>query len=158
MKPVVKLACGVILLAGAFAAPMLAQEDRDPLAAMGKKAYSEPVSNKLVQFEVKLQKADVTVTSVTVVTQEGGMGKILAFQAGFAYAVVPLVNAANDAAEFHVFRITRDAEGNESIKAIERLTAQIGKTVFTSTDPSLHITLKSVTDAKPAKSAFASGR
>jgi len=157
MKTVVKFACGVILLASAFAAPMLAQEDRDPLAAMGKKAYSEPVSNKLVQFEVKLQKGDVTVTS-TVVTQEGGMGKILAFQAGFAYALVPLVNAANDAAEFHVFRITRDAEGNESIKATERLTAQIGKTVFTSTDPSLHITLKSVTDAKPAKSAFASGR
>jgi hypothetical protein len=158
MKTVIKLACGVILLASAFAAPMLAQEDRDPLAAMGKKAYSEPVSNKLVQFEVKLQKADVTVTSVTVGTQEGGMGKILAFQAGFAYALVPLVNAANDTAEFHIFRITRDEQGNESVKEVERLTVQIGETVCTSTDPSLHITLKTVTDAKPAKSAFASGR
>jgi len=158
MKTVAKLFCSAALIATGFVTPLLAQEDRDPLAAMGKKAYSEPVSNKLVQFEVKLQKADVTVTSVTVVTQEGGMGKILAFQAGFAYALVPLANAANDTAEFHIFRITRDAEGNESIKAIERLTAQIGKTVFTSTDPSLHITLKSVTDAKPAKSAFASGR
>ena len=157
MKTVARLFCAAALIATGFARPMLAQDDRDPLAAMGKKAYSEPVSNKLVQFEVKLQKGDVTVTS-TVVTQEGGMGKILAFQAGFAYALVPLVNAANDTAEFHVFRITRDAEGNESIKATERLTAQIGKTVFTSTDPSLHITLKSVTDAKPAKSAFASGR
>jgi hypothetical protein len=157
VKTVARLFCAAALIATGFARPMLAQDDRDPLAAMGKKAYSEPVSNKLVQFEVKLQKGDVTVTS-TVVTQEGGMGKILAFQAGFAYALVPLVNAANDTAEFHVFRITRDAEGNESIKATERLTAQIGKTVFTSTDPSLHITLKSVTDAKPAKSAFASGR
>jgi hypothetical protein len=157
VKTVARLFCAAALIATGLARPMLAQDDRDPLAAMGKKAYSEPVSNKLVQFEVKLQKGDVTVTS-TVVTQEGGMGKILAFQAGFAYALVPLVNAANDTAEFHVFRITRDAEGNESIKATERLTAQIGKTVFTSTDPSLHITLKSVTDAKPAKSAFASGR
>src|ERR1700732_1765459 len=56
------------------------------LNGKGKKAYSIPISDKRIQFQVTLPSG----YTATMRVQEGGMAKLLAFNAGFAYALVPV--------------------------------------------------------------------
>jgi hypothetical protein len=141
-----------VISALSFGIPAHSQQSHDPLAGMGQKAYSAPISKKKVEFEVKIPTVKVT-TSLTLVTLEGGMGKVLAFQGGFAYAIVPLIYPDNKSAEFYIFRIYRDDAGNESLKQLEHFRGKLASTVSTHEEPKLEITLKKVTNPESRPSA-----
>jgi hypothetical protein len=121
------------------------------LNGKGKKAYSIPISDKRIQFQVTLPSG----YTATMRVQEGGMAKLLAFNAGFAYALVPVTRGVdNKSCDFSIFQLTQDKDGNESIKMLEHVLADLdGPGMPTKSEPALEIKLTGVTNPKSDTSA-----
>jgi hypothetical protein len=83
------------------------------------------------------------------------MAKLLAFNAGFAYALVPVTRGVdNKSCDFSMFQLTQDKDGNESIKMLEHVLADLdGPGMPTKSEPALEIKLTGVTNPKSDTSA-----
>jgi len=141
-------ACFLILIVCSLAPTIRAQADpQTGLIGEGKKAYSIPVSDREIQFKVAITGGE----DVTIRVKEGGMAKIYAFKAGFAYAIVPVGRGIdNNSADFSIYRLTQDANGNESIRLLEHVTAGVGGPGFSTplAEPKLRISLIRISSPK----------
>ena len=118
-----------------------AQEGYTKLESKGKKAYSVPVSERTLTFEVTLPEKK----SAKVLVKEGGMAKVGNLDEGYAFALVPIVkDMAKHTVAFTVFQLTQDEAGNESIRELQRVEASVGADIFTKTEPSFKIRLLSI--------------
>lgn len=111
------------------------------LIGKGKKAYSVPISDLQIVFEVVLPSGEET----TVLVEEGGMAKVGNLEEGCAYALVPKVkDAKKNSAVFTIFRLTQDEGGNESIREVEKVEVGSEEAVTTKAEPKLKIRVVSI--------------
>jgi len=136
----------IVFVTLALCTPVFGQSTPDnPFIAKGKKAYSIPVSDRNIQFQVTVPSGDVVVLLV----QEGGMAKIYNSNEGYSYAMVPIVKDINNkSADFAICRITQDKDGNESIQELEHVTANFNEASPTKVEPKLQIKLIKIAPPK----------
>lgn len=129
----------IVFVALGLCTPVFGQSTSDnPVMAKGKKAYSIPVSDRNIQFEVTAPSGEIFAISV----QEGGMAKILDFKDGYAYALVPIIKDINSkTADFVIYRITQDKDGNESIQELEHINPNFDTSVTTKAEPKMQVKL-----------------
>jgi hypothetical protein len=117
----------------------------------GKKAYSLPVSENTVRFQVLLAEGKTG----TLMIQEGGMAKIGDLDQGYAFALVPTIkDMGKKIASFTIFALTQDDNGNESIRQLQRLDVGSDAPISVKTNRPLQIKVLSI---EPPKSGLVSG-
>ena len=141
--------CFLFLMACALPVSLRAQAASNGQIGKGNKAYSVPISDKEITFRVVLPGVSTAKGpyTATIRVKEGGMAKIAAFKAGFAYAVVPVANGIdNDSGYFTIYQLTQDDAGNESVKELDHITSGKGQSSeSTKTEQKLQIELINVT-------------
>jgi hypothetical protein len=120
---------------------MQKSQTTNPLAKIGTKAYSNPISTAQIEF---LATTPATGT-VTIRVQEGAMGKIIAVDAHSGYAIIPVVNPINsDQVDFTIMSLTVDDKGNESVRYLGKATGKIQDSTVLDSAAGLTLKLRSI--------------
>jgi hypothetical protein len=139
-KHVARLLAAFAVLA--LCTPIFAQSAPDnPPMAKGKKAYSLPISDREIQFQVTVPSSEL----FTIRVKEGEMAKVIDFKDGYAYAMIPVVKDVNNkTADFGIYRLAQDKDGNESISELEHITVNFDEPAQTKSEPKLQIKLTKI--------------
>ena len=115
--------------------------NKNPLATIGNKAYSEPISEAEIQFQTKDKDGQL----VTLRVQEGAMAKVISFKENTGYALIPKINGANaEWVDVILLKLSVDAKGNESIAELGRFTAKPHESAGLTSIPTFQIQLMSI--------------
>lgn len=109
--------------------------------AKGKAAYSTPISENTLTFELTLASGEIAKFLI----KEGGMAKFANLNEGYAFALTAVIkDMRKKSARVTIFALTQDEKGNEIAREVEQVDARLESTITTNTKPSFQIKLISI--------------
>ncbi len=116
----------------------------------GKKAYSTPISENTLAFEITLDSGKIA----KMLIREGEMAKFGDLSEGYAFALIAVIkDMRKKSARVTIFALTQDEKGNEMVRQLEQVDARLESAITTNTKPTFQIRLISIKEARSSSAS-----